>query len=101
MLAPMRHVGRGGGTSAFQALNLAVQFGASRILLAGVDFVGDHFHGPHPPALRNPSQAQFTKWRMAFDAAAPTLTAWGVEVLNLSPISALTAYPRVNPGDVL
>lgn len=97
---PVGHVGRGGGNSAYQALNLAVQLGASRVLLAGVDYTGEHWHGPHPSALRNPSESQFRKWAAAMDAAAPTLHDWGVEVLNLSPVSVLTAYSRIKSNEI-
>jgi hypothetical protein len=34
-------------------------FGATRILLLGMDFHGSHFFGPHPKPLNNTSEARF------------------------------------------
>lgn len=85
-----------GGNSGFQALNLAWQFGPSRIVLVGFDMridAGLHWHGPHPTGMNNPSLRRCERWRRALDAVAPVLEASGVEVLNASPISTLTAYP--------
>jgi hypothetical protein len=88
----------GGGNSGFQALNIAVQFGATRIVLVGFDMRLDrglHWHGRHPQGLNNPHEPSIMAWRRALDAAAPTFAALGITVLNASPVSALTAYPVV------
>jgi len=86
----------GGGNSGFQALNIAVQFGAKRIVLVGFDMRldrGVHWHGRHPSGLNNPGDPLFVHWRRALNSAASTLADLGVEVINASPISTLTAYP--------
>lgn len=98
------HLGRGfsrergtlatGGNSGFQAVNLALQFGAKRIALVGFDMGGQHWHGPHPRGLRNPTDSSFARWRKAMDAAEPSLADFGAVVVNASPTSALTAYPK-------
>lgn len=93
-----------GGNSGFQALNLAVQFGANRIALVGFDMhtgAGVHWHGSHVEQLTNPTDANFTKWRQVLDKAATQLKALGVEVVNTSSVSALTAYEKIPLGDVL
>lgn len=82
------------GNSGFQAINLAVQFGARKILLIGFDFKGNHWHGDHVMPLRNPRQAAMDKWRDRLDAEAPTLAARGIEAVNCSPVSALQAFER-------
>lgn len=90
---------RGGGNSGFQALNLAVQFGAKRIILVGFDMrldLGVHWHGPHGKGLNNPRDILFASWRDALNGAAASLAGLGVEILNASPVSALTAYPIVD-----
>lgn len=84
-----------GGNSGFQALNVAVQFGAKRIALVGYDMRldrGIHWHGRHARGLNNPSPNHFGRWRRALDRAADRLADLGIEVLNLSPVSTLTAY---------
>lgn len=89
----------GGGNSGFQALNIAVQFGCKRIVLVGFDMRldrGVHWHGRHPQGLNNPSDNLLVHWRRAFHKAAGTLADLGIEVLNASPVSTLTAFPIVS-----
>ncbi len=86
-----------GGNSGFQAVNLAAQAGASRIVLVGFDYSlarGVHWHGPHPPGMNNPSGVNCARWRADLDAAAPLLQSLGIEVLNASPYSTLTAFEK-------
>ncbi|MEI9964383.1 MAG: hypothetical protein WDM92_06425 [Caulobacteraceae bacterium] len=93
-----------GGCSGFQALNLAVQFGARRIALVGFDARvdrGSHWHGDHGGGLHNPSEATAASWRRHLDAAAPALAALGVAVINASPLSLLQAFPRAPLEDAL
>lgn len=97
------HVGAG-GNSGFQALNLAVQFGARTIILVGFDMhigAGVHWHGKHPPGLNNPGPATVARWRAKLDAQAARVAALGVTVLNASPGSALTAYPKMTLEEAL
>lgn len=88
-----------GGNSGFQALNLAVQFGTTRILLIGFDMrvdLGEHWHPRHYPPLSNPHpRDNLPRWRAALDGAAATLRSIGVTVINCSSVSALTAYPKM------
>lgn len=84
-----------GGNSGFQAVNLAVQFGATAILLIGFDMRGSHWHGRHPQPLRNPDESSFPRWRKVLDGAAGKLRSLGVDVVNASPVSALNAYPKM------
>jgi hypothetical protein len=93
-----------GGNGGFHALNLAVQFGAKKIIGVGFDMTlahGDHWHGKHGKGLNNPTQRIVEKWRGVFEASAPRLKELGVEFLNASPVSTLTAFPKVNFADVL
>jgi hypothetical protein len=91
--APVGVIGHG-GNSGYQALNLAVQFGANPIFLVGFDFVGGHWHADHPRALRNPTPRGMAQWAKALDAAADDLDAWGIRVINLSSVSILKRYRK-------
>jgi hypothetical protein len=87
-----------GGHSGFYALNLAIQFGAKRIILSGFDLTlknGLHWHGSHPKALNNPIEFRVLKWRKDLDGQLENLKTLGVEVINASKNSALTAYPKM------
>lgn len=88
-----------GGNSGFQALNLAVLWGAARVVLFGFDMNGAHFFGRHPAPLRNTTD--YRPFIAAFNEAAPQLAAAGVVVFNASPTSALTCFPRFDPCAVL
>ena len=87
-----------GANSGFQALNLAVQFGARKIVLVGYDMTidhGVHWHGPHERGLNNPTSHGIARWRRVLDTAAKQLDALNVKVINASAISALTAFPKM------
>lgn len=93
-----------GGNSGFQAINLAAQFGARRIVLVGFDLRRDrglHWHGRHPAGLNNPSERNLVRWRLVIDRAAAELAAIGVDVVNASPVSMLNAFPFTPIEDAL
>ena len=93
-----------GGNGGFHALNLALQFGVSRIVLVGYDMRVDrglHWHGAHGGGLNNPTEPNVARWRRVIDAAAPILQALGIRVVNASPVSALTAYPKMSLEEAL
>ena len=93
-----------GGNSGFHAINLAAQFGATKIILVGFDMRvdrGQHFFGPHSYTKERPSQANVDRWRPILDRQAPKLESRGIKVINCSPVSALTAYPKMSLEDAL
>lgn len=93
-----------GGNSGFQAINLAVQFGCRTIILVGYDMhdrAGLHWHGEHGCNLNNPSAKSLSRWRQAIDAQGIALKRMGVRVINASPDSALTAFPKMTLGAAL
>ncbi|MFO7971576.1 MAG: hypothetical protein R6U40_07480 [Desulfobacterales bacterium] len=85
--------GRIGG---YQAINLAVNFGAKKILLIGFDMrvVGgsSHWHGDHP----NRQRPMFTKYAAHFRNMIPDLEERGVKIINCTPESAIDAFPFGN-----
>ncbi len=94
-----------GGCSGFQALNLAVQFGARRIALLGFDCQdrsGVHWYGRNTAqGMANPSMDNLRRWRAAFEAAVPTLEQLGVEVVNASRLSDIRGFRRASVAEVL
>ena len=98
------HLGAG-GNGGFQALNLAVQFGATKILLIGYDMrvdLGEHWHKRHQMPLSNPHpNDNLPRWRRALDGAAKVLKMLDVEVVNCSPVSMLTAYRKMTVEEAL
>lgn len=95
----------GGGCSGFQALNLAVQFGAARVLLIGFDCKENgrvHWYGRNTwHGGSNPSESNFRRWRGAFAKAAQQLSERGVEVINASPLSHLKCFRKASVSDAL
>ena len=91
------HVGSG-MNSGFQALNLAVQFGAKRILLIGYDFTdrsGVHWYGRNTaPGMNNPSGHNFRNWCKAMNHVAPWLSEHGIDVINASNHSEIRCFRR-------
>lgn len=88
---------RTGGNSGYQAINLAVHFGATRILLLGYDMHGDHFFGSHPDKTRPP----FKLCLESFPTLVEPLADIGVTVINCTPGSALTCFPMAPLGAML
>lgn len=89
---------RTGGNSAYQALHIAAQAGASRILLCGVDLTnknGRHHHGHHPSPLRNPGDDELLAMGRRFATIVKPMKELGIEVLNCSPDSMLECFPKV------
>ncbi|MET4197274.1 hypothetical protein ABIA95_000184 [Bradyrhizobium sp. LA8.1] len=88
-----------GGNSGFQALNLALQFGADRILLIGFDMhgrSGEHWYGRNNWAMcSNPTDDNYRRWMKAFAAAAPKIAERGATVVNASPISDLQCFQKM------
>lgn len=92
------------GNSGFHSLNLAVQMMPAKIILVGFDMTlahGIHWHGRHTGGLNNPTDRNVERWRRCVDAAAEVIAALGIKVINASPISALTKYPKMSLEDAL
>lgn len=81
----------------YQAINVAVHLGGTRVLLLGVDMHGAHFFGHHP----DNSNAPFSLCLQRFATLVAPLAAAGVEVINCTPKSALKVFPRLSLDDVL
>lgn len=93
-----------GGNSGFHCLNLAVQFGCSKVILVGYDMTtahGLHWHGAHPSGMNNPTERNVMRWRRAVDDASKVIKSLGVKVINCSPISALQKYPKMSFAEAL
>lgn len=87
----------GGGHSGFHAINLAVQFGAKRIVLVGFDMSHDrgaHWHQHAAGTLRRKDAKGMVACRDALDGCAVQFVSLGVDVVNTSEKSGLRAYPK-------
>jgi hypothetical protein len=92
---------RAGLNSGYQAINLAVHFGAKQIVLLGYDLSPDESREhwfPDPPD-RQPSP--YSQMREAFTSIVEPLAALGVSVVNCSRRTALTVFQRASLADAL
>lgn len=90
-----------GRNSGLQAINVAVQFGARRIILVGFDMNPDlpvHWHPPHPDRLGNPNAERMQIWRREMERCAPEFMQRGVDVVNSCETSMLAGYRFVPLG---
>ena len=92
-----------GANSGYQAVHLAAHMGAARVLLAGFDMRQvdgrSHFFGEHPEGLtRHSPYPVFVK---QFKTLVEPLRERGVEVINVTPGSALTVFPIGELEEVL
>lgn len=95
-----------GHNSGFQALSLAVVWGARRVVLLGFDMktaARIHWHDDYSePQLRNARDPEiYNAFRNAFIKCAPHFAAYGVEIVNASPGSALKCFPCVSIQEAL
>jgi hypothetical protein len=89
---------RTGGNSGYAALNMAVQLGARRIVLLGYNMGPrngrTHFFGDHPSGLNN--RSPYASFVRAYDSIVAPLAAAGVTVVNATPDTRLTCFPRLS-----
>jgi hypothetical protein len=94
-----------GGTSGFGALNLAWLKRAKRIILFGFDYGSDgktwHHNPDHYAFHYDQVDEKWRAWARNFDRAEKRLTAEGVQVVNASPRSRITAFPRATIEEAL
>jgi len=91
------------------AISLAFHFGAKRIILLGFDMALDannvsHWHGSHLPAGQRvkPRKAPpFKRHMMGFPIIAEDAKKLGLTILNASPISAITEFPKIDIKELL
>lgn len=91
-----------GRNSGYQAINLAVHLGATRVLLLGYDMGPrqgqHHWFGPHPyPASAPP----YDRFLQCFDTIVAPLAAAGVQVVNCTPDSSLRCFPTMRLAEAL
>lgn len=85
-----------GMNSGYQAINLAVLLGATRILLLGYDMTvtkegKEYWHEQHPHKKRSP----YKTFRRLFPSIVEPLKKAGVSVINCSRHTALECFPRM------
>lgn len=78
------------GTS---AINLAVLFGASEIVLLGYDMVGGRWFSDRH-YLPNPPESDFIRHMTPLPAIAADAKRKGVRIVNCSPVSRVTCFER-------
>lgn len=92
-----------GGNSGYQAVGLAVHFGAARVVLLGYDMRNDgaqtHWHGNHK-ALGNPIPQKFRDWCAAFSELQRDIGD-RCEIVNASRVTALQVFPRTTLVDAI
>lgn len=93
------HYGRNSG---FQAINLAILFGARRVVLVGFDMrlvaKRRHFFGDHEGPLTNYGDPK--RWLPEFAKAAKRLPP-EIRIINCTPGSALTCFETADLDDAL
>lgn len=97
-----------GGNSGFQALGLALLFGASEIVLLGYDMQltngRSHWHGDHTATynggnrLGNPEAKKMKQWHAAFEQIPDAVRA---RVINATRHTALNCFAQAPLHDVL
>lgn len=95
-----------GGTSGYGALQLAFKKGARAITLFGFDYGASpsgqwHHNESHYHFGYNQHDDKWARFAASFSAAAPVLAKAGVRVLNASPNSAISVFPKCSPQQAI
>jgi len=92
-----------GTNSGYQALNLAYQFGASKIILLGYDCQYTdgkrHFFGDHPQGWGNANHID--RWKVSFSTIAEDLKKTDCRVINASRSTALDCFECMDLSEAL
>lgn len=95
-----------GTNSGLCALNLAWQLRPARVYLLGFDMCRSKagrtsWHPPYSWAQPNgaTSNGKYATWAGQFDDAALRFQSIGCDVWNVSPASAITAFPKMTPAE--
>lgn len=93
-----------GDNSGYQAINVAVLMGVSRIVLLGYDMqLGadgrEHWFGRHHDGIRR--NLLLDRWPISFATLVEPLQSLGVEIVNCTRQTALTCFPRLTLEAVL
>ena len=90
-----------GNNSGYQLINVAYLYGIKKMILCGYNMsvVNNkrHFFGDHPPGLNR--SGNYTGFAKVFTTIKPE--ALGIEIVNATPHTALTAFPKVELADAL
>ncbi|MAY26188.1 MAG: norphogenetic protein [Polycyclovorans sp.] len=81
------------GNSAYGALGLAYHMRPKRIVLCGVD-------ADDQPRIDGKMTRSLAHLSMLFESALPQLRGAGIEVVNASPWSRVTCFPKIDPAKV-
>ena len=87
---------RTGGNSGYTAVHIAMQAGAKKILLCGMNMGGDNWHGPHAFPLRITKQENYAAWINRFESLVKPAKEIGVEIVIVTPNSALKCFAYSN-----
>lgn len=94
-----------GGTSGYGALQLAYLKGAKDITLFGFDYgaINEEWHHNegHYKFYEAQDDKKWEQWAKNFDRAAIVLEEQGVKVMNASPKSRITAFPKISIEEAL
>lgn len=89
------------GNSGFQAINLALLRGATRVIMVGFDMQGSHFFGEHPPMPRRTAiKRSYPHWIKHFEKAAELLPPH-IRIINATEGSALKCFPMMSLAEAL
>jgi hypothetical protein len=88
-----------GGHGGFQALHLALIWGAKKVLLLGYDCKGSkshrHWFGNHPGKLDK--ESQYSSWVKTYNSAKKPDT----PIINVTRDTAITCFPRMTIEEAL
>ncbi len=92
-----------GRSAGYQAINLAIHFGATRIILLGYDMriVDGHYQWHNDHKVANRPGIYESTMLPAFPKLVAPLVERGIKVINCTPGSALHVFPAMELGEAI
>ena len=102
-ISPNRQAVSWNSNSGAAAISLAAHFGAKRIFLLGFDMQLDvnkvsHWHGGHGSNRKPPG---FSRHLRGFPSIAKDAKEMGIDIVNASPSSGITVFPKMAVKDLI
>lgn len=96
---------RTGSHSGYQAVHVALQTRAQRVLLFGFDMRHvdgmPRWHGEHPKPLRQHETEHLLHWARKYEHLRPVEKQLGCRIFNCTPGSSITAFASLDPEEAL
>ena len=90
-----------GQNSGHQAVNIAIRYAATKIILLGFDHKHERYGKTHFFGAKKTNETKYQGWMEHWQTIAYQAKDYGIEIVNCSPESAIKCFPKIKLSDAL